>query len=211
MLERWNPTVKAFAVLICVILLSFEYLVSLNLLVLAVCLLLLMFCSRVSLKKIGVILLPACIAAFGLFVTGLYYARGGSTQTMDLSSLSAMPYSVRAAMSQNLYTALQAFLSKLMMSSSSSSGSPTTLASEGKLEVTSTCSNFSAFNTLSALKAMAVKSQLFISPFFCFAYPLTRVTMLPIRSLLCSKEPIACSVTASEKPFDFKYTRKPAK
>mgnify|MGYP003252912968 FL=1 len=107
MLERWNPTVKAFTVLICVILLSFEYLVSLNLLVLAVCLLLLMFCSRVSLKKIGVILLPACIAAFGLFVTGLYYARGGSTQTMDLSSLSAMPYSVRAAMSQNLYTALQ--------------------------------------------------------------------------------------------------------
>ena len=86
---------------------SFEYLVSLNLLVLAVCLLLLMFCSRVSLKKIGVILLPACIAAFGLFVTGLYYARGGSTQTMDLSSLSAMPYSVRAALSQNLYTALQ--------------------------------------------------------------------------------------------------------
>ena len=78
-----------------------------TLLVLAVCLLLLMFCSRVSLKKIGVILLPACIAAFGLFVMGLYYARGGNTQTMDLSSLSAMPYSVRAAMSQNLYTALQ--------------------------------------------------------------------------------------------------------
>ena len=33
MLERWNPTVKAFTVLVCVILLSFEYLVSLNLLV----------------------------------------------------------------------------------------------------------------------------------------------------------------------------------
>ena len=28
MLERWNPTVKAFTVLVCVILLSFEYLVS---------------------------------------------------------------------------------------------------------------------------------------------------------------------------------------
>ena len=107
MLERWNPTVKAFTVLVCVILLSFEYLVSLNLLVLAVCLLLLVFCSRVSLKKIGVILLPACVAAFGLFVMGLYYARGGSTQIVDMSSLSAMPYSVRAAMSQNLYTALQ--------------------------------------------------------------------------------------------------------
>ena len=107
MLERWNPTVKAFTVLVCVILLSFEYLVSLNLLVLAVCLLLLVFCSRVSLKKIGVILLPACVAAFGLFVMGLYYAQGGSTQAVDMSSLSAMPYSVRAAMSQNLYTALQ--------------------------------------------------------------------------------------------------------
>lgn len=107
MLERWNPTVKAFTVLVCVILLSFEYLVSLNLLVLAVCLLLLVFCSRVSLKKIGVILFPACVAAFGLFVMGLYYARGGSTQTVDMSSLSAMPYSVRAAMSQNLYTALR--------------------------------------------------------------------------------------------------------
>ena len=90
MLERWNPTVKAFTVLVCVILLSFEYLVSLNLLVLAVCLLLLVFCSRVSLKKIGVILLPACVAAFGLFVMGLYYAQGGSTQAVD-----------------NLYTALQ--------------------------------------------------------------------------------------------------------
>ena len=85
MLERWNPTVKAFTVLVCVILLSFEYLVSLNLLVLAVCLLLLVFCSRVSLKKIGVILLPACVAAFGLFVMGLYYAQGGSTITQQLA------------------------------------------------------------------------------------------------------------------------------
>ena len=99
-------------VLVCVILLSFEYLVSLNLLVLAVCLLLLVFCSRVSLKKIGVILLPACVAAFGLFVMGLYYARGGSTQTVDMSSLSAMPYSVRAAMSQNLYTACLLYTSR---------------------------------------------------------------------------------------------------
>ncbi len=95
-------------------------------------------------------------------------------------------------------TALQAFLSKLMIRSSSSSGSPTTLASGGKSDVTSTCSNFKAFSTLRALKAIAAKSELFISPFFCFAYPLTRVTMLPIRSLLCSSEPIALSVSASE-------------
>lgn len=107
MLERWNPAVKAATVLLCVILLSFEYLVRLNLLVLAVCLLLLIFCSHVSLKKIAILLVPAGIAAFGLFIMGLYYARGGSSQAVDLSSLSAVPYSVRAAMSQNLYTALQ--------------------------------------------------------------------------------------------------------
>lgn len=93
--------------LICVILLSFEYLVSLNLL------------GAGRLPAAVDVLLPGKsekdrrhpaagrIAAFGLFVMGLYYARGGSTQTMDLSSLSAMPYSVRAALSQNLYTALQ--------------------------------------------------------------------------------------------------------
>ena len=107
MLERWNPTVKAFTVLVCVILLSFEYLVSLNLLVLAVCLLLLIFGSRVPLRKISVLLLPACIAAFGLFIMGLYYARGSNAQPVDLGSLSAMPYAVRAALSQNLTTALQ--------------------------------------------------------------------------------------------------------
>ena len=107
MLERWNPTVKAFTVLICVILLSFEYLVSP--------------------EPAGAGRLPAAVdvllpgksekdrrhPAAGLHC-GVrpvcdrpLLRRGGSTQTMDLSSLSAMPYSVRAALSQNLYTALQ--------------------------------------------------------------------------------------------------------
>lgn len=107
MLERWNPTVKAATVLVCVILLSFEYLVSLNLLVLGCCLLLVIFGSRVSVKRLGALLLPAFVAAFGLFVMGLYYAKSGSGRTVDMQTLSAMPYAVRAAMSQNLYTALQ--------------------------------------------------------------------------------------------------------
>lgn len=38
---------------------------------------------------------------------GLYYARRPGAQTVELDAISAMPYAVRAAMSQNLYTGLQ--------------------------------------------------------------------------------------------------------
>lgn len=38
---------------------------------------------------------------------GLYYARGGAADTAALDAVSALPYAVRAAMSRNLYTALQ--------------------------------------------------------------------------------------------------------
>lgn len=51
------------------------------------------------------LLLPAGIMALGLFVTGLCYGRGGSPS--QLEKIAAMPYAVRAAMSTDLYTALQ--------------------------------------------------------------------------------------------------------
>ncbi|MBR1456537.1 MAG: energy-coupling factor transporter transmembrane protein EcfT [Oscillospiraceae bacterium] len=106
-LERWNPSLKAGTILISVILLSFQYLVSLNLLVFGISLLLLLFCSDARPRQIGAILIPAAVAAFGLFVMGLYYSRGSSITDSQLSSISAVPYAVRAAMSQNLYSALQ--------------------------------------------------------------------------------------------------------
>lgn len=106
-LEKWNPAVKAGTVLICVILLSVQYLVSLNLAVFGVCLVLLLVGSRCGLRRMAALLLPACIAALGLFVMGLYYARGGSVTQVALDNVSAVPYAVRAAMSHNLYTALQ--------------------------------------------------------------------------------------------------------
>ena len=106
-LEQWNPAVKAATVLLCVILLSVQYLVSLNLAVFGVCLILLLAGSRCGPRRMAALLLPAALAAFGLFVMGLYYARGGSVTQAALENVSAVPYAVRAAMSHNLYTALQ--------------------------------------------------------------------------------------------------------
>ena len=106
-LEKWNPTVKAATVLVCVILLSVQYLVSLNLMVFALCLVLLLAGSRCGLRRLAALLLPAGVAALGLFFMGLYYARGGSVDPAALDTVSALPYAVRAAMSRNLYTALQ--------------------------------------------------------------------------------------------------------
>ena len=107
LLEKWNPTVKAATVLVCVILLSVQYLVSLNLAVFVACLFLLLAGSRTGVRKIAALLVPASLAALGLFMMGLYYARGSSVTQADLDTLSAVPYAVRAAMSHNLYTALQ--------------------------------------------------------------------------------------------------------
>lgn len=106
-IEKWNPSVKAFTILVSVILLSFAYVIRLNLLVFAASLILLIFFSDARLKHIVGILIPAMLAAFGLFMMGLYYARGNSITSVEMESLSAVPYAVRAAMSQNLETALQ--------------------------------------------------------------------------------------------------------
>lgn len=106
-LEKINPSVKAAVVMLSAILLSFSYVVSLNLIIFLGCLISLVLFSDARPKSIGKILIPAFIAAFGLFMMGLWYARGNSVTDMDLGSVSAVPYAVRAAMSQNLRTALQ--------------------------------------------------------------------------------------------------------
>ena len=106
-LERWNPSVKAAVVLISVILLSFQFYVSLNLAVFGTCLILVLFFSDARPRRVIAILIPALIAAFGLFMMGLYYSRGGSITEVELEGISAVPYAVRAAMSTNFYSALQ--------------------------------------------------------------------------------------------------------
>ena len=77
-IEKWNPCVKAFTILVSVILLSFSYVVRLNVLVFGSSLFLLLFFSDAKPKSILAILTPAMAAAFGLFMMGLYYAKGNS-------------------------------------------------------------------------------------------------------------------------------------
>lgn len=105
--EKLNPSVKLITVLILVILIPFQYKTSLNLAIFAVSLLFVLLGSHNRPSRILKILIPAFIAAFGLFVMGLYYARGSSMSTADLADVSSMPYALRAAMSRNLTTALQ--------------------------------------------------------------------------------------------------------
>lgn len=104
-LERLNPAVKACTCLVCVVLMSVQYLVSLNVAVFVLSVLLLLGCSQVRGTRLLKLLLPALLAAFGLFVTGFFHGKG--TQAGDLERIAAMPYAVRAAMSAGLYPALQ--------------------------------------------------------------------------------------------------------
>ena len=106
-LEKLNPSVKAAVALIAVILLSCQYLVTLNTAVFLLSLALLFFFSETKKARICKLLIPAFITAFGLFVMGLYYARGGSIDLSEVENLASVPYAVRAAMATNFYSALQ--------------------------------------------------------------------------------------------------------
>ena len=90
-LERWNPSVKAAVVLISVILLSFQFYVSLNLAVFCLCLVLVLFFSDARPGQVITILIPAFTAAFGLFMMGLYYSRGSSITDVEMEGISAVP------------------------------------------------------------------------------------------------------------------------
>lgn len=103
-LERLNPSVKAAVCLVGVVLLSFQYLVSLNVSVFVLSLLLLLL-SGISLRRLSKLLLPAALAALGLFITGWFH--GKAVGETELAKIAAMPYAVRAAMSAGLYPALQ--------------------------------------------------------------------------------------------------------
>ena len=104
-LERINPSVKVITGLLCVILLCFQYLVMLNVFVFAVCMVLLLVCTKTKALQVGKLLLPAFVAALCLFVTGFAHNSGADAAQME--QISAMPYALRSAMSTDLYSALQ--------------------------------------------------------------------------------------------------------
>ena len=104
-MRKINPAVKAVTILIAAILISFQYITALNIAIFALCVILIFMFSDVKLKTFLKILIPALIAAFGIFLLGLYYARGSGT-VENLSAITNAPYAVRAAMSRNFQTAL---------------------------------------------------------------------------------------------------------
>ena len=103
-IEKINPSIKVGSTLICVILLSMQYSVILNSSVFLLSILLLLFCSQADRKRLGKLLVPALITAFGLFVTGLFHGREAAVQ---METVSTVPFAVRAAMSANLQGAMQ--------------------------------------------------------------------------------------------------------
>ena len=105
--ENWNPSVKMISILLYVIILSFQYKVFVSLGVFTLCLMAMVFFSNAKIKSIFLFLAPAFFAAFGMFMMGLYYSKNASIEASDISQISSIPYTVRAAMSTNLDTAFQ--------------------------------------------------------------------------------------------------------
>lgn len=103
-LEAINPSVKAISTLVCAILLSLQYSVAVNGAAFLLALFLLLFFSNAAPQRLIKLLIPALVTALGLFITGLFYGRAAS---VELHAVSALPFSVRAAMSANLQGALQ--------------------------------------------------------------------------------------------------------
>ena len=102
-----NPSVKALTLLVTVLLLAFQYDTVLNLFVLAACLIALLFFSEARLISVVRIMIPASIAAAGMFFMGLYFLRGGSVmQEMGAQEGTAISYAVQTAAVRNLDGAL---------------------------------------------------------------------------------------------------------
>lgn len=110
-IEKVNPSIKMLTGLAGVILLAFQYNIYLNATVFLISLGMLLFLSKARLKIICGTLIPALVAAGGLFLMGIYYAKGNSVtqavSSVEMENISSMPYILRAAGSQNLETALQ--------------------------------------------------------------------------------------------------------
>lgn len=74
-MRKINPSVKAATILLCGLIISFSYSVKWNGILLLVCLISLLF-SRVSVKKMLSILLPATLAAASVFMAFLVHGEG---------------------------------------------------------------------------------------------------------------------------------------
>ncbi|MGI6080061.1 MAG: ATP-binding cassette domain-containing protein [Candidatus Avilachnospira sp.] len=103
-----NPSVKAVTVLILALILAFQYNTELNISVFACCMALTLFFSGKRRPGEFKILIPAVIAAAGMFFMGLYFSRGQSiTDALgEGGGHAAISYAVQTAAAGNLGNAL---------------------------------------------------------------------------------------------------------
>jgi energy-coupling factor transporter transmembrane protein EcfT len=107
MLRLINPFYKFAGVLLPALILSFSYRIHVNTGVFVVCMLLMLF-SRVSLLRMLKVLIPAGIAAAGLFMTGFLFASdSGATISSGMGQPLSYPVSVTAGL--QLATRILAF------------------------------------------------------------------------------------------------------
>ena len=75
-MERINPFMKALTVLVCALILSFQYTIQVNLVVIVFALTLLFVFSRCSKRCLILCLLPALLTAISLFFTAVWFSNG---------------------------------------------------------------------------------------------------------------------------------------
>ena len=106
--QKLNPSVKACTVLAIVLILAFQYNTLLNITVLFASLIMLIFFTNTKKSSVFKILIPALLAAAGMFFMGLYFSRGGSVieELGSSQGKTAVSYAVQTAAANNLGNAL---------------------------------------------------------------------------------------------------------
>ncbi|MCR5009202.1 MAG: energy-coupling factor transporter transmembrane protein EcfT [Oribacterium sp.] len=106
MLEKWNPSVKMITVFLCVFILTVRNNTKLNIIVFISFVIGMLLFSDVKPGKIFAFLLPAFIAAFGLFIMGLFYSRNSDISIRTIFDISKEQLEALTT-SGNMVTALQ--------------------------------------------------------------------------------------------------------
>lgn len=80
-MRKINPSVKMFVILICGLVISFHYSILWNSIMIGICFVLMLF-SKVNMKKVMAVLIPATLAAASIFMAFALHGDGGGAQTV---------------------------------------------------------------------------------------------------------------------------------
>lgn len=103
-MNRLNPFYKAVTILVAGLVMTFSYLLCMNLAICAGCLVLLLFFSRIRIRSMLQLMVPALFAALCLFMTGLLRSSGGGEEAYHAAFGS---YTAALQTGVSLYNALQ--------------------------------------------------------------------------------------------------------